>query len=402
MGFLLISTKFLALSLTVVIILPLLKGITRHCMFLVANTVFIWILLLGKKGALSTVVFCLTGYLITCLILWKPHKCFIAGIVMYVLLFVYMQNYYFLELIFPEGMLIQALRTVGLSFLFFKVLHIMIEARSGTLGKLEFLTYLNFCLNFTTFMMGPIQRYQDYYDQWYKRKPSIPLQFEAHLDAVLRILVGLMKAYVLSSWIEPWGLHHDTDLLSLTFIDWFIKMYAFYFFLYFNFSGYCDVVIGIGSLMGARPPENFNKPFLAKNISDFWLRQHRSLTHWLTDYIFSPLYKMLLGTKRLSSRPLLSANIALILTMIVSGLWHGTTISFLLFGITHGIFLIVYRTWDTLSKKWLGKKRVKKLRSRWVVQIAGIFLTFNATSFAFIFFRIDTVQLLQIFTRDGR
>ncbi len=395
MNFSLMSTTFVALSITVVIVLSLFKGVARQIVFLVANVVFVWSLLLGTKGTLSTVAFCLLGYIIACLILWKPRWSFMPGIIAYVLLFVYMQNYDFLGHILPEGMLVRILRTIGLSFLFFKVLHILIEVRSGTLGRLEFLTYLNYCLNFTTFMMGPIQRYQDYYEQWYRHKHAIPLRFESHLDAVLRILIGLMKAYVLASWIESWALRHDTDLLKLSLTDWFIKTYAFYFFLYFNFSGYCDVVIGIGSLIGVRPPENFNKPFLAKNISDFWLRQHRSLTLWLTDYVFSPLYKMSLGTRWLASHPLLSANIALLLTMVVSGLWHGTTLSFLIFGITHGIFLIVYRTWDTLSKKWLGRKRMHKLRMRWAVQATGIFLTFNATAFAFVFFRLDTDQILR-------
>lgn len=396
MNFSLMSTTFVALSITAVIMLTLFKGIARQMVFLVANVVFLWVLLLGAQGTLSTVAFCLLGYIIVCLILWRPRWCFMPGIIAYVLLFVYMQNYDFLGFILPEGMLIRILRTIGLSFLFFKVLHILIEVRSGTLGRLEFLTYLNYCLNFTTFMMGPIQRFQDYHKQWYKQEQAIPLRFESHIDAILRILVGLLKAYVLASFVESWALRHDTNLLKLSLQGWFIKVYAFYFFLYFNFSGYCDVVIGIGSLIGVRPPENFNKPFLATNISDFWLRQHRSLTLWLTDYVFSPLYKMFLETRWVSSRPLLSANVALLLTMVVSGLWHGTTLSFLLFGIAHGVFLIVYRTWDTLSKRWLGKKGLHKLRMRWEVKAASIFLTFNATAFAFVFFRIDTNQILKL------
>ena len=165
MNFSLMSTQFIALTITVVIVLSLFKGIARQMVFLVANVVFVWGLLLGTKGTLSTVAFCLLGYIIVCLILWRPRWCFLPGIAVYVLLFVYMQNYDFLGHILPEGMLTRILRTVGLSFLFFKVLHVMIEARSGMLNKLEFLTYLNYCLNFTTFMMGPIQRFQDYYEQ---------------------------------------------------------------------------------------------------------------------------------------------------------------------------------------------------------------------------------------------
>ena len=103
----------------------------------------------------------------------------------------------------PGQLLTQALSTIGLSFLFFKVVHVMIEARSGTLGTLQFPTFLNYCLNFTTFVMGPIQRYQDFHSQWNEIKEAIPLRFEAHLDAILRILIGLVKVYILAGWFEP-------------------------------------------------------------------------------------------------------------------------------------------------------------------------------------------------------
>ena len=149
--------------------------------------------------------------------------------------------------------------------------------------------------------------------------------------------------------------------------------------------------------MGVRPPENFNKPFIAQNISDFWLRQHRSLTLWLTDYVFSPAYKQALSSKRLASHPVLSGNLALMLTMIVSGIWHGTSIGFLFFGITHGIYLAVYHTWDHLLARRLGRKRANQLRKHWLARIVGIIITFNATSFAFLFFQLDTPRLLQLF-----
>ena len=185
----------------------------------------------------------------------------------YVGLFVYMRRYDFLTWVVPGQLLTQALSTIGLSFLFFKVVHVMIEARSGTLGSLQFPTFLNYCLNFTTFVMGPIQRYQDFHSQWNEIKEAIPLRFEAHLDAVLRILIGLVKVYILAVWFEPRGLQSNTDLLELSLTGLLVKVYCFYFFLYLNFSGYCDVVIGVGSLMGVKPPENFNLPvFGAKHL----------------------------------------------------------------------------------------------------------------------------------------
>jgi D-alanyl-lipoteichoic acid acyltransferase DltB (MBOAT superfamily) len=246
-------------------------------------------------------------------------------------------------------------------------------------------------------MMGPIQRYQDFHEQWHGTRQAIDLTFEAHLDAGLRILVGLVKAYVLAGWVNPLALQPTTDVLALNLTGWVVQLYAFYFYLYLNFSGYCDVVIGIGSLFGVRPPENFDKPFVARNISDFWQRQHRSLTLWLTDYVFAPAYKRALSGPRLGTHPVLAGNLALMLTMIVSGLWHGTSIGFLVFGITHGIYLVVYHTWDHLLHRQLGRKRVKEIREHWLARAVGIVITFNAVAFAFLFFRLDTPRLLQAF-----
>lgn len=399
MPFSLMSPEFLALSITTALLLATLRGGARQAAFLAANFSFLWVLLLGPQGALSTVGFCLLGYILTRLILRSPRRGFPASVMAFVLLFIYMQNYYFLQQLAPYHMLTNAFRTIGLSFLFFKIVHVMIEARSGTLGTLELATYINYCLNFTTFMMGPIQRYQDYYAQWYGKAEAIPYQFEAHLDAVLRILVGFLKAYVVGDWIRPYIFTPGTNISELPLSALLIRTYAFYLYLYFNFAGYCDVVIGVGSLLGVRPPENFDKPFLARNISEFWLRMHRSLTLWLTDYIFSPLYKWTLRTRWAAVHPLVPMVFSLLVTMVVCGLWHGTTLSFLLFGLLHGMYLAIYRSWEMIKLRLFGRRRVNQWRKTWTAQFAGMVLTFNAVAIAFLFFQLDVTQALQVISR---
>jgi D-alanyl-lipoteichoic acid acyltransferase DltB (MBOAT superfamily) len=147
-------------------------------------------------------------------------------------------------------------------------------------------------------------------------------------------------------------------------------------------------VIGIGCLLGVRPPENFARPFLATNVSEYWLRVHRSLTLWLTDYVFSPVYKAGLSS-RWGRYPMLVACGALMVTMLVSGLWHGTTASFLVFGLIHGLYLIIYRCWDTFMARRYGKRWLRDFRKRRFVQAAGILLTFHAAAFAYLFFDLD-------------
>ncbi len=389
----LLSLKFLSFAALSVVLVSMLTGAARQTVFLAANVFFIWSLL-GTSGTLSTVTFCLLGYALTLMHLkWQQLRIY-HTLPLFIALFIYMRNYDMLQWVLPESVLTGVLSTVGLSFLFFKIIHVLIDARSNTLRQLEFVTYINYCLNFTTFMMGPIQRYQDYFDQWHRHKQAIALTFEAHLDAVLRILAGFIKAYILASWIGKLALQPDTDILQLSPAELVIQLYAFFFYLYLNFSGYCDVVIGIGSLLGVRPPENFNLPFLAQNISDFWLRQHRSLTLWLTDYVFSPAYKQALTSDILSSRPLMAGNLALLLTMLVSGIWHGTSIGFLFFGLTHGVYLVIYHSWDKLLVTQLGRKRANRLRKNPLARLTGIFITFNAAAFAFLFFQLDTPHLM--------
>ena len=215
----LMSVEFFTLSVAAAVLSAVFSGMLRQIAFLSVNLFFLWGMLLGPSGTLSTIIFCLLGYALIQLILWRPHSGFWGAIVLYVSLFLYMRRYDFLMWVMPESMLIQALNTVGLSFLFFKVVHVMIEAHSGTIGTLRFATYLNYCLNFTTFMMGPIQRYQDFYAQFHGTKEAIPPQFEAHLDAVLRILVGLVKAYVLALWFADRALQPNTDVFELSFVQ---------------------------------------------------------------------------------------------------------------------------------------------------------------------------------------
>ena len=391
----LLSTDFLAIAAAAIASLALLRGAARALAFFLLNLLFAW-RFLGPVGALSTLAFCALGWALVRAALAGSRVGLGALLALPIAAFVYMRQYELLTLVLPDSLETRLLATAGLSFLLFKILHVLIEARSGTLGAIDLATYANYCLNFTTFLMGPIQRFPDFREQWRGERASLAPGFEARLDAVLRIAVGFVKAYVLAIFFEQRGLRPDADLAELSAVGWLVTTYCFYFYLYLNFSGYCDVVIGVGSLMGIRPPENFDKPFLSRNISEFWQRQHRSLTLWLTDYVFSPAYKRALESERFRGRPLLAANGALLVTMVVSGLWHGTTLAFLLFGLVHGIYQVVYRSWDALLTKRLGRKRVRALRERWDVRLAGVALTFNATAFAFVFFRVETARLLEL------
>ncbi len=398
-SFAILSSAFLLLSLVAVLLLTSLRGLPRQFAFLAINFFFLAVLLLGPIGAAATLAFSLLGYAL-CRVLEDGR---LQGLALPIsgltLLFIYMQQYSFLSLLLPDLLMTRVFTVVGLSFLFFKIVHVMIEAQSGTLGRIDLLSYLNYCFNFTSFLMGPIQRFPDYREQWSGAKKAIPLEFEAHLDAVLRILVGLVKAYAIAPWILPHTMAARRNVPELEWLEMLIAVYLFYPYLYLNFSGYCDVAIGVGSLFGVRPPENFDRPFAARNISDFWQRMHRSLTLWLTDYVFNPLYKWSLQSNWGRGNSLLCLNVSLMITMLVSGLWHGTTYAFLLFGMLHGLYQMIYRTWDTLLMRKLGRKRVRELRKQKWAQALGVFITGNAAAVAYVFFCLSGRDGLRVFAR---
>jgi D-alanyl-lipoteichoic acid acyltransferase DltB (MBOAT superfamily) len=387
----------LAIIAAAALLLGVLRGVSRQVVFLALNLTFLVFCLLGPRGTAVTLCFSLLGYALIAAARARATWAFAAGVSAFVLLFVYMKHYTFLDLLLPPSVLTSALSTVGLSFLFFKILHVVIDARSGTLGALDGLTYVNYCTNFTTFTMGPIQRYQDHRAQWLNvtAEPAP----EESFDAVIRILVGLIKAYVLAEWIKPYTELLTDNPTNRSIADLVVGIYSFNLYLYLNFSGYCDVMIGAGMLFGVRPPENFDRPFLARNVSDFWQRQHRSLTLWLTDYVFTPTFKRFLEMPRLANHLLLAVSISLMVTMTVSGLWHGTTVGFLLFGLVHGGYLVLYRSWDAILTRAVGRKGASAFRGRWWVHALAVGITFNAVSFSFVFFVLDAQTAIRVLGR---
>jgi len=392
----LLSLEFIVLASCAIVLLPITRGPLRWILFLAFNLIYVTSYL-TPAGMVSTGVFLLAGYGFSRWARSGGRVALITSIAALTLAFVYMRGYTLRGLLLPESWITDVLATAGLSFLFFKMLHVIVDSGSGTIGELKLGTYTNYCLNFTTFLLGPIQRYQDFSDQWHGRKPSIEDGFEPRVDAVNRILRGLVKKFVLVELMRRYSLQ-GVDVDSVSAAALVVKTWVFYLYLYCDFSGYCDIVIGVGALMGVRPPENFWLPFLSRNVSAYWLRVHRSLTLWLTDYIFNPTFAALLRS-RLGGSPFLALAISLSLTMLVAGVWHGTTLSFLLFGLVHGVYLVVFRGYEKFMIGRLGRKRFTRFSSRPAVHVLAVFLTFNVTAVAYIFFVFDTGEMVRLIAR---
>jgi alginate O-acetyltransferase complex protein AlgI len=225
---------------------------------------------------------------------------------------------------------------LGFSYLSFELLHVLIERRRGRIPELAFPQLLAFAFFAPARASGPIKRYPDFTAAVRDATMSMANVY----TGMLRVLVGLAKKLFIA------------DVLALTVAErpevrsvghaWIVLL-AFTFQIYFDFSAYTDVAIGFSRMLGIALPENFNRPYLAPNIREFWNRWHISLSTWVRDYIFLPTGRGLFRT-RLRAAPTVIAAISYLVTFAAVGAWHGITAAFLMWGLYHGLLLAAYHT----------------------------------------------------------
>ncbi len=275
---------------------------------------------------------------------------------------------------------------VGISFFTFQALSYSIDVYRGRMmpekNFIDFAFYLTF---FPQLVAGPIVRASEFIPQM---RGEYNISRNEFGYGVFLILQGLVKKMLISDFISVGFIDRvfETPALYSGFEN-LMAAYGYGLQIYCDFSGYTDIAIGVAMLMGFRLPLNFNSPYKAANIGDFWRRWHISLSRWLKDYLYIPLGGNRKGPVR--------TGINLMITMLLGGLWHGAAMRFVIWGGLHGAALVADKIWQWIFR---GVKRKSRMS-----RIAGIILTFNFVSFAWIFFRAGTmeeagVMLTQIFT----
>ena len=259
---------------------------------------------------------------------------------------------------------------LGLSYVLFRVLHLVIDAQQGELPRaISPRAFFNYTCNFLTFTAGPIQRYDEYAAQ--AAEPAVLTEARV-FDAFARLVKGFLKLCVVSAIFDNLFGMVSARLLDTSqpahgaaFAAAYLAAAVFYtVYLYANFAGYMDIVIGVGALLGQTLPENFNHPFLARNFLDFWSRWHMTLSNWFRTYLFNPLLKVL-ATRFTSSKagPYLGV-VAFFVTFTVMGVWHGSTAVFLVYGLLLGAGASVNKLWQVSASRVIGKKSYKSLAER--------------------------------------
>jgi D-alanyl-lipoteichoic acid acyltransferase DltB (MBOAT superfamily) len=284
------------------------------------------------------------------------------------------------------------LRWLGLSYLLFRIVHTLRDWQGGRKFNLNLREFLIYLLFFPTFTAGPIDRLERFLKDL--RAPALDAG-EDWLEGGKRLAAGLFKKFVLADSLALVALS-ATNAAQVRSGGWaWLMLYAYAFQIFFDFSGYSDIAIGLGRLLGFRLPENFNAPYLKTNLTLFWNNWHMTLTQWFRAYYFNPLTRTL---RR--SRPTLAAVWILLFmqvsTMALIGLWHGVSWNFLIWGLWHGLGLFAqsrYSEWA--ASKWSDLHGRPVLRQ--ILSIASGLLTFHYVALGWVWFALpDTGQSLRV------
>ena len=272
-----------------------------------------------------------------------------------------------------ESLLTLSGALIGISYFAFRTSYLVVEVRNGVVPLPTLPQYLSFCFFAPTMAVGPINRYSTFRQGLDAPGAGVA---GAQATAALRLLVGAVKFRVLAGVLDQLsysGLlldghpHHWLDLV--------VSAVAYYLYLYCNFSGFCDMAIGAAGLVGIKVEENFDNPFAARNMREFWNRWHITLGMYMRDVVFTPLSKRLsraFGPTATSHATALAVGTVFVLI----GVWHMPGANYLAFGVMHAIGVVAVHYYTIALKRRLGRERFQAYMSSRLIHAAAVALTF--------------------------
>lgn len=274
----------------------------------------------------------------------------------------------------------QIILPIGISFITFQKIAFLVDAHIGRVGNFSFKNYALFVTFFPQLIAGPIVHHSEMMPQ-FDKKPSTN-HFHNDLSIGVSIfIIGLFKKVVIADSVSVYadaGYGTIKSGLPLDFVSSWITVISYSLQLYFDFSGYSDMAVGIARIFGIRLPVNFHSPYKSESIIEFWRRWHMTLSRFLRDYIYIPL-----GGNRVGS---FRQTLNITLVMLIGGLWHGANWTFVLWGGIHGVMLTFNHGWNQTSfSKW-------KFFDSKIMKIIFVFLTFILVSLAWIPFRAESIS----------
>lgn len=281
---------------------------------------------------------------------------------------------------------------IGISYLSFRLVHLVQEVRNNVVEMPSIWEYLSFAFFVPTLSVGPINPYSKFIASIRDSSSErIPIG-----RSWLRILMGFTKYIFLGSLIAQFtyaGLLRDGHPHAV--VDLIVAIPAYTLYLYCNFSGFCDMVIGISGLLGIEVAENFDRPFLTRNLQEFWTHWHITLSTWIRDLVFTPMTKAMLrrfGPK--SANHVIAASI--FISFLAVGVWHGVGLHFLIFGALQGIGIAAVHYYTVWLKKKLGRDGFAAYRKNRLISATASVITFTYFSLTLFVFANTWIQMLDI------
>lgn len=280
------------------------------------------------------------------------------------------------------------LRWLGFSYLAFRLIHTLRDRQHGKLPGVTLKEYVSYTLFYPSITAGPIDRVQrfikDYRQSFGSRKSNTLLGGQ-------RVLLGIFKKFVIADALALIALNPQNASQTNSTPWLWVLLYAYALRIYFDFSGYTDIAIGLGNFHSIALPENFTSPYLKTNITSFWNSWHITLAQWFRAYFFNPLTRSLRKSK-LNYPNWLTILIGQLSTMMLIGLWHGITWNFAIWGLWHGIGLFAHNRWLSWIRHRKSLQEEKPLVSIGL-KIGGWFITFNYVALGWVWFALPSPEL---------
>jgi len=273
------------------------------------------------------------------------------------------------------GMQINIFGFIGISYLTFRTVQIIIETYDGLIENINVIDFLTFLFFFPTLSSGPIDRSRRFFEdinKVYSKKEYIELLG----NGIQKICIGILYKFVLSGILNSMLLN-VTGSYSPKYVIAYAYLYGFY--MFFDFAGYSLMAIGTSYILGIKVPDNFNKPFISIDIKDFWNRWHITLSHWFRDFVFTRFMMNSIRNKRFNTR-LTAAFMGFMVNMLVMGVWHGFSWYYILYGLYHGVLLGITEIYQKKSKFY------KKYKDKKMYKLLSWFITINLVMFGFLVF----------------
>lgn len=277
---------------------------------------------------------------------------------------------------------------LGYSYFAFRLLHILRDKQNNRLADFSLREFVSFLIFFPAFTAGPIDRIQTFVK---KVRETAVLDSDQFIAGAERLVLGIFKKFVLADSLALISLNaQNAGQVQETFWGWII-LYGYALRIFLDFAGYTDIAIGIGLLAGIRLPENFNKPYLQKNLTEFWNNWHITLTMWFRAYFFNPLTRaMRTGKVKFPMQAILL--VGQIGTMVLIGLWHGIAWNFVIWGLWHGAGLFIDNRW----RMWVKDKQPRLFNTEtenkfWRINLGRV-VSFHYVALGWIWFVLPTVD----------